>query len=136
MDNKEKKVLAGMVALLVTLNICSCSHKKYDKNVPTNNSDNYYSSLEPKYIFHYENDTVDVEDSIDRLGLTNNDNMPYSTYKVFRIIDQNNFEKIVITNAYVSYLTDNEGNVINTLYSYVDAFNGELLFTTFDTMEP
>lgn len=88
-----------------------------------------------RYQFHYYNDTVDVESEISKLGITNNDSNPYNVYKFIRFVDYDSREKYAIVNGYVDYEFDDENNVLNTIYTYVDIFTGKVMFTTSDYKE-
>lgn len=88
-----------------------------------------------RYQFHYSNDTVDVEDEISKLGITNNDSNPYNMYKFIRFVDFDSRERYAIVNGYVDYVFDEENNVLNTIYTYVDVFSGRVMLTTSDYRE-
>ena len=84
------------------------------------------------YYLHYENDTVDVEESINSLNISEDKSFPYECYKYIRFVDYDHIERYAIVNVYVDYLTDENKNVTATVYKYVDTFSGRELFTTTD----
>lgn len=135
MNNKKNQTIAGLLAgVMVVSGACAYALSKSDKNTEEVIPSTSVTTVTeyPKHEFHYYNDTVDVDAEIDKLNITNNDSFPYNTYKVIRYVDSNHFERIAIYHVYVTFLTDNEGKITDTLYTYQDVFNGEQFLTTTD----
>lgn len=131
--NNKQEIASILASVLVLSGAASYALAKEDSaNVEVDDNNTYITYDEPKYVFHYENDTVDVDEAIRELNINNNSTYPYNTYKVIRYVDSNHFEKIAICHIYTSFLTDNEGKITDTIYTYEDAFNGNQLLTTTD----
>ena len=135
MRNKKNQTIASLLAsIMVVSGACAYSLSKSDNMEEKIEPKTKITTIEdyPKYEFHYYNDTVDVESEIDKLNINNNDMLPYNTYKVIRYVDSNHFERISIYHVYVTFLTDSEGKITDTLYTYQDIFSGEQFLTTTD----
>lgn len=135
MNKKKKLQLLSLSAALVMM----CSLGGCSKNVSnTNNNESEEAVIEEvveepvRYEFHYYNDTVDIEEAINGLGINKNDSFPYDSYRFIRYVDYDNHEMFAIVIGYVNYITDEEGHITDTVYYYYDAFNGEFMFGTRD----
>ncbi len=84
------------------------------------------------YEFHYYNDTIDENEEINKLGIVNDSSSPYNCYKYIRFVDFDSRERYAIVKSYVDYILDEDKKVIDTIYTFVDAFDGKVLFTTKD----
>ena len=136
MEKKLKERIAALGGAVIILTGCIGCNKNNNKKylyeeTPTVE---YSTSLDNKYDFHYYNDTVDVESTVDSLGITNDDSYPYNVYKVLRFVDKDNYERIVITKCDVYFITDENKKITNTVYTYRDAFTGEELLVTNDNI--
>lgn len=132
MSYKKRLIsLLGVITILLSLPGCK-------KNEETNNTSVSYDTVNeeinamPKYHFYYENDTYNLEESIDGLGIVNDGFYPYDTYKVLRYIDYNNEEKFAIARCYVDYVKDGNKGVADEIYYYYDVFNGNYLLGTYE----
>ena len=80
---------------------------------------------------HYYNDTIDIDEAINSLGINRDENYPYDSYRFVRFVDNSSYERFTIVVGYVDYVTE-EGKIIDTIYNYYDAFNGDFIFSTRD----
>ena len=122
-------LLAGVVSLRCVDNKLQEVREK--REVKKTNVEEVINEM-PRYEFHYYNDTVDVEESVNSLGITKNDSYIYESYRFIRFVDNDHREKYAICVPYVEYEVDEKGEVINTIYNYYDAFNGTFLLSTND----
>ena len=130
MDNKVKAQLISLSSLVIILGGLLIT-KQNDSEERLNRiyySKTIYSQYDKNNRF-YLNDTVNIDDEIDKLNIKEERVLPYDTYKVLRYIDKRGNEKISIINTYVQYAMDNKDNV-NKFYTFVDAFNGTVLLST------
>lgn len=138
MKNKKSAELASFgAALLVLLGVVGIRSNINAKRI-SEPIEEAVVTVEPqkyeeiRYIFQYTNDTVDVDESIKSLNISESNDFPYKSYKFIRFVNFDNHEIYAIVNVYVDYLTDVDKNVVETVYRYVDAFSGRVLLTTND----
>ena len=128
--NKIKRLqLISLSALLLMLHGCGLNPNRTSNKEETNNN-GVYEELNNKYVFHYYNDTYDVESAINRLGITRNDDYPYGSYRYILYLDNSHIERYEIVIGYANYIVNEEGNVIDTIYDYYNAFTNEYVFST------
>lgn len=136
MKNSQKIKIASLfstAAILGSVAALKLNNNVSEPSVVINtNTPSIESTLENKYQFHYENDTVDLEQSVNSLNIVYDDYFPYASYKVLRFVDIDGYERIAVALSFVDYITDESGKIVDTKYHYFDAFNNNYILTTSD----
>lgn len=137
MNRRRKIQLMSIISAGIVLGSVVSTRIDVNNRKKDNNSEETFveetTTYEPiVYEFHYYNDTIDENEEINKLGIVNDSSSPYNCYKYIRFVDFDSRERYAIVKSYVDYILDEDKNVIDTIYTFVDAFDGKVLFTTKD----
>ena len=137
MNRRRKIQLMSIISAGIVLGSVVSSRIDVNNRKKDNNSEETFveetTTYEPiVYEFHYYNDTIDENEEINKLGIVNDSSSPYNCYKYIRFVDFDSRERYAIVKSYVDYILDEDKKVIDTIYTFVDAFDGKVLFTTKD----
>lgn len=69
---------------------------------------------------------------ISKLGILENESLPSECYKILEFVDTYGYHRYMVINSYVNFITDENGNLLDTTYTVKDAFSKEELFETID----
>ncbi len=131
MTNKLKVEIAVAALLGTIIGSVTALRKNEDKYIPEIEEDTHIAQIiQDRYEFHYYIDTQDIDTEINKLNINNNDYYPFDTYKYIRFVDFEQRERIAIVHILVDFLKDENNNIKDTIYTYVDAFNGNILLAT------
>lgn len=130
MKKNNIRFISGLSALLVLASLTGCSSRKKIEKL----SNEFMLANEqieniPRYTFHYETDTFDVQGEIDKLGISNNCYFPREMYKVIRYIDYNHIERIGIVKVIHCYDAGIDKKVESEHYEVYDVFNNNYIFS-------
>ena len=137
MNRRRKIQLMSIISAGIVLGSVVSTRIDVNNRKKDNNSEETFveetTTYEPiVYEFHYYNDTIDENEEINKLGIVNDSSSPYNCYKYIRFVDFDSRERYAIVKSYVDYILDEDKKVIDTIYTFVDAFDGKVLFTTKD----
>lgn len=137
MNRRRKIQLMSIISASIVLGSVVSTRIDVNNRKKDNDSEETFveetTTYEPiVYEFHYYNDTIDENEEINKLGIVNDSSSPYNCYKYIRFVDFDSRERYAIVKSYVDYILDEDKKVIDTIYTFVDAFDGKVLFTTKD----
>lgn len=118
--------LAAFLFVITTYSGCTL-----DKDKSDNTESSYYVeavSEVPRVQLHYETDTIDLEDEINKLGIREDKVLPKSVYKAISYIDSDHIERIGVVKIYLRYIVE-EGEVVGYYYDVCNVFNDYFLFS-------
>jgi hypothetical protein len=132
MSNIERKLLYCLAVIITASSMSSgCETRSSENEKVVFNPSNYiHESVEevPRVELFYESDTVNVEDEVNSLGITYEENMPRMIYKAIQYVDRDGIERIGIVKVYVKY-SIKEDRIESEYYEVFDVFSSKYLFT-------
>lgn len=74
----------------------------------------------------------EIQTALQNLNIVRDQPKPGNMYKVLEFADEDRYYHVMIVQAEVNFVTDEEKNITRTYYTIRDAFSKEVLFETFD----
>lgn len=128
MKNKTK-LISLISVMMVLLSLSACKNNS-NNNETIDDTATVVIEQPVAYTPHLVSDTTDVEAAIESLGITEDEMLPYNTYKVFRYINKDGQELIKIVITTVHYVVSDTGAIEGYYFTLNDAFDEHTIYTT------